>query len=67
MEPKNSLKRLTRSQKGKVFFGVCAGLGDYLGVDLVLIRVIWIVLTILSGVFPGVVAYLLVALVMPKK
>lgn len=42
-------KRLFRDKEGAVFGGVCAGLGWYLGVDPVWIRIIWVVLTLITG------------------
>lgn len=59
-------KRLTRGNPRKLF-GVCAGVADYLEVDPVVVRVVWIIASALTGGFPGVVAYILAALVMPEK
>jgi phage shock protein C len=59
-------KRLRRS-KERTWLGVAGGIGEYLGVDPVLIRVIWVVLTVCTGFVPGVVAYVLCAVVMPDS
>lgn len=58
-------KRLTRSNKGMIA-GVCEGIADYLGWDPTLVRVGYILLTVLT-VFSGVFAYLLLWIVMPKE
>lgn len=55
--------RLNKS-RGKVM-GVCAGLADYSGIDLMLIRVLTVLLT-LCGVGSTIILYLLVGLVAPK-
>jgi phage shock protein PspC (stress-responsive transcriptional regulator) len=58
-------KRLTRSRKGMIA-GVCEGIADYLGWDPTLLRVGYILLTILTA-FSGVIAYLVLWIVMPKE
>jgi phage shock protein C len=47
-------------------FGVCGGLGEYYDISPAAIRLSWIVLMILTGVVPGIVAYVVAAIVMPK-
>lgn len=60
-------KRLTRSKKDKKIFGVCGGFAQYLGIDSTIVRVILILVVVFTGIFPGVLAYLLAALVMPQE
>lgn len=55
--------RLTRNRKDGLLFGVCSGLGDYFQVDPVVVRAIFVLMTITSGF--GIPAYLLLLLVMP--
>ena len=50
MELNPEKKKLFRDAEHKVFCGVCSGLANYFGVDVVLVRIIWIVLLILSFV-----------------
>lgn len=59
-------KRLHLSVKDKKIFGVCGGLAEYFNTDPTIIRLAWVIVTILTGVVPGVVAYLVAAIVMPK-
>lgn len=61
------VKRLYRSRKNKVFAGVCGGIGEYSKVDPVIIRLIWVVVTLLTGIFLGILAYLIAWLVIPEK
>jgi len=61
-----SKKRLTRGADKKLV-GVCSGIGDYLGIDPVLIRLVWVLITVFTGIFPGLIAYVLAAWVMPEK
>jgi phage shock protein PspC (stress-responsive transcriptional regulator) len=58
-------KRLYRSELNKVVGGVCGGLGDYLGIDPVFIRVFFILWTVLGEL--GVLAYLILWVVMPTQ
>lgn len=57
--------RLTRSRTERNIAGVCGGLGEYFSVDPVIVRLIFIVVTVMSGV--GLPAYLLLWLVMPRQ
>jgi phage shock protein PspC (stress-responsive transcriptional regulator) len=56
-------KRLHRSRTEKMIAGVCGGLAEYFGVDPTLIRVLWVLITLLAGV--GVLLYLILWVVMP--
>ena len=58
--------RLTRSND-KIVAGVCAGLADYFGFDPALVRVGYVLLSILSAGFPGMLVYIILWIVMPKQ
>jgi phage shock protein C len=58
-------KRLERKLSGRWLAGVCAGLADYSGIDVSLIRVIFAVLTLFGGV--GAIAYLLAWALVPEE
>ena len=61
------VRRLTRSRSNGQIAGVCAGLAEYLDVDVVFVRAAWVVLSIVPGaVIGGVLAYLGAWLVMPE-
>ena len=59
------MKKLYKSNENKMIDGVCAGIGEYLNIDPTAIRVIWAILSCCGGV--GVMAYILCALIMPRK
>jgi len=61
MEP----RRLYRSQTVKVIAGVCGGMAEYFDVDPVIIRVLFILLTVFGGT--GIVLYIASWIVMPRK
>ena len=57
-------KRLARPIDKKVIGGVCAGFADYLGVDVTLMRIIWLCVAIFTGI--GFIVYLVCWAVMPR-
>jgi phage shock protein C len=57
--------RLTRSSN-RVIAGVCAGLAEWLGWDIALVRLLYLVISIFSAGFPGVLAYIILWIVVPK-
>jgi phage shock protein C len=61
----NQQRHLYRSQTNKVIAGVCGGLGEYFNVDTTVVRLVWIILTLLGGA--GIIAYILAYLIVPLK
>jgi phage shock protein C len=60
------MERLYRSKNERVLGGVCAGIGVYFDVDPTVVRLVWIVLTLLSlGV--GVLAYIIAWIIVPEE
>jgi len=59
-------KRLVRRSASGRIAGVCAGIAEYLDTDVTLVRLAWIVLTIVPGAFfGGIIAYVAAWIVMP--
>lgn len=61
------MKKLYRSSENKTYKGVLGGIGEYFEIDPTLVRVLYIFFTITSGIIPGVLAYFLSLLIIPKK
>jgi len=57
-------RRLTRSGRNRMVAGVCGGLAEYFGIDVTLIRVIFVVLALMAG--PGLLLYLALWVTLPK-
>lgn len=57
-------KRLTRSSN-KMIGGVCAGLAEYLDIDLTIVRIVWVLMVLFAGF--GILLYVILWLVMPKQ
>jgi len=64
--PRPAQKRLTLVQEGKKIAGVCAGFARYCGVDVTMMRFLWLVGTLVSGGL-GIIAYLIAWLMVPKE
>ena len=57
-------KKLYRSKKDRVFAGVCGGIGEYLGVDPTVIRLLAVILGFTGS---GVLAYIVAAILIPEN
>jgi phage shock protein C len=57
-------KRLYRSRNDRSLAGVCGGIAEYFGWDPTLVRVAWVLLTLLGG--SGILLYLIMWVVMPE-
>ncbi|MBR6018247.1 MAG: PspC domain-containing protein [Paludibacteraceae bacterium] len=60
-------KKLYRSETNKMLGGVCAGIAEYFGIDPTVVRVAYAVLSIFSTGFPGLLLYILLLIIMPKR
>jgi phage shock protein C len=60
-----SFVALTRSRKNKLIAGVCGGIAEWLGWDPTVVRILYVLASILSVAFPGILVYLVLWLVMP--
>ncbi|MEG1585781.1 MAG: PspC domain-containing protein [Bacteroidales bacterium] len=59
-------KRLVKS-KNKKIAGVLGGIASYLDIDPTVIRVAYILLTFFTGFIPGIIAYFIMAIVIPTE
>ena len=62
----NDYKKLFRSKTNRTICGVCGGLGEYIGVDPTVIRIMWLIASLCS-VGTGFVVYLLAAIIIPEE
>ncbi len=60
-------KKLYKSNKDKMLCGVLGGFAEYLGVDSTLVRLVFAVISLFSAGFPGLLIYIICALVIPEK
>ena len=57
---------LQRSIKHKMIAGVCGGLAEWLGWDVTLVRLLYVLISVLSVAFPGILVYVILWVLMPK-
>lgn len=57
-------KKLYRSSTNSMLAGVCGGIGEYFNIDPTLVRLAWVLFSVLGGA--GVWAYIIAAIIIPK-
>ncbi len=60
----SEMKTLYKSSVNRIICGVCGGIGEYLGIDPTVVRVIWVIASLLGTI--GIWAYLICALIIPN-
>ena len=58
-------KKLYRNTENKMLAGVCSGIADYFDIDPTLVRLGWVLFSLLGG--SGLLAYIIAALIMPDR
>jgi phage shock protein C len=59
--------RLYRSATDRVFSGLCGGMAEHYDLDPALVRLAWVVLDVLTGIFPLLVVYIVMVMVVPEE
>ena len=60
------IRNLRRSKHNRVFFGVCGGLGEFFGIKPIWFRLVFLI-ALLPGGVPGILAYLLLWIIIPRE
>jgi len=58
---------LRRSLYDRVLFGVCGGIAEWLGWSSTVVRIAYVLISVFSAAFPGILVYLILALLMPIR
>ena len=58
--------KLYRSTNNRIIAGVCGGIAEWLGWSPTTVRVLYVIVSILSVAFPGILVYLILWIAMPK-
>lgn len=61
------MKKLYRLNEGKKIAGICAGIAEIYKIDVTLVRLAFVFATVLTGIWPGVVTYLVGWYLIPEK
>jgi phage shock protein C len=64
---KGKIKKLYRSSKDSVLAGVLGGIAEYFETDPTLVRLAFILIALVTGIFPAIVFYIIAAILMPKE
>jgi phage shock protein C len=57
---------LARSRRYRIIAGVCGGIAEWLGWNPTVVRLLYIVTSVLSAAFPGLIVYIILWIVMPE-
>lgn len=57
---------LLRSRRNSIIAGVCGGLAEWLGWSPTVVRILYVLVSILSAAFPGIIVYIILWILMPK-
>jgi phage shock protein PspC (stress-responsive transcriptional regulator) len=58
---------LQRSRQQRMIAGVCGGMAEWLGWNATLVRILYVLVSILSAGFPGIVVYIALWILMPER
>ena len=58
---------LHRSRRNRILAGVCGGIAEWLGWRPTVVRILYVLVSIVSAAFPGILAYVVLWLLMPKS
>jgi len=61
------MKKLKRSNKEKMIAGVCGGLAEYFEMDPTVVRILYVVGSVVSVAFPGILVYIILWFIMPLQ
>ena len=62
-----SAKKLYKARRGGKVDGVCKGMADYFNLDPTVVRLGWIVVGLLTAIFPVIVMYVVCMIIMPRE
>lgn len=60
-------RKLARSRNDKIIAGVCGGVAEYFGWTPWMVRFVYVLVSIFSAAFPGIIIYLILWFLMPKQ
>ncbi len=60
-------KRLYKSQKDKMLSGVLAGIAHYYNLDPTLVRIAFVIITLVTALLPAIICYIILGFVIPNE
>jgi len=63
----DSPKRLTRSRRDRMLFGVAGGFAHYFNMDPTIFRLLFVGAVVFTAIFPGILFYVVCAIIIPEE
>lgn len=63
----NTSRKLARSITNRMIAGVCGGIAEYFDLDPTLVRVAYVLLSVISAGFPGLLVYIVLWVIVPDE
>lgn len=60
-------RKFRRSTDNRMIAGVLGGLAEYFGIDPTILRVLYVIVSIVSAAFPGILVYIILWLIVPEE
>lgn len=60
-------KKLYKSRDNRMISGVCGGLAEYMNLDPTIVRLGYVLISVFTSGFPGLIIYIIASCVMPEK
>ncbi|MGN0457707.1 MAG: PspC domain-containing protein [Eubacterium sp.] len=61
------MKKLYRSKTERRISGVCGGIAKWMGIDVSLVRILWVIISLATTGIPGTLVYIVCALIIPEE
>lgn len=61
------MKKIYRSKSQRMLGGVCGGIAHYFNIDPTIVRLVWVLVSLFSASFPGLIIYLICVIVIPDE
>jgi phage shock protein C len=61
------MKRLRRSNQERKIAGVCGGIAEYFDLDPSIVRIVYVIISVISVAFPGILFYILMWIIVPQS
>jgi phage shock protein PspC (stress-responsive transcriptional regulator) len=58
---------LQRSRDQRIIAGVCGGIAEWLGWNVTLVRLLYVIVSLASAAFPGILVYVILWILMPER
>jgi len=60
------MKKLRKSHNQKMLSGVLGGIAEYFDIDVTIVRLVYVLITLLSAAFPGIILYIIAIFLIPN-